>query len=75
MVKCCWSNLRMRVFDINGMLTKLMQYANMADALSHIERTVEYIVQIPIKHREAFEAGEGLYQPELKNWCYVANFV
>ncbi len=45
-------------FDINGMLTKLMQYANMADALSHIERTVEYIVQIPIKHREAFEAGE-----------------
>ena len=45
-------------FDINGMLAKLMQYANMADALSHVERTLEYVVQIPIKHREAFEAGE-----------------
>ena len=45
-------------FDINGMLAKLMQYANMADALSHVERTLEYVVQIPIKHREAFDAGE-----------------
>ncbi len=45
-------------FDVDGMLAKLMQYANMADALSHVERTLEYVVQIPIKHREAFEAGE-----------------
>ena len=48
----------MEGFDINGMLAKLMQYANMADALSHVERTLEYVVQIPIKHREAFDAGE-----------------
>lgn len=45
-------------FDINGMLSKLMQYVNMTDALSHVERTLEYVVQIPIKHREAFDAGE-----------------
>lgn len=45
-------------FDINGMIDKLMQYVNMADALSHVERTLEYVVQIPIKHREAFDAGE-----------------
>ena len=45
-------------FDINGMLARLMQYANMADALSHVERSLEYVVQIPIKHREAFDAGE-----------------
>ena len=45
-------------FDINGMLAKLMQYANMADALSHVERTLEYVVQIPIKHRKAFDEGE-----------------
>ena len=45
-------------FDVTGMLAKLMQYANMGDALSHVERTLEYVVQIPIKHREAFEEGE-----------------
>ncbi len=45
-------------FDIDGMLAKLMQYANMADALSHVERTLEYVVQIPIKHQEAFDAGK-----------------
>ena len=48
----------MEGLDINGMLAKLMQYANMADALSHVERTIEYVVQIPVKYREAFEAGE-----------------
>ena len=48
----------MEGFDVDGMLAKLIQYANMADALSHVERTLEYVVQIPIKHREAFEAGE-----------------
>ena len=45
-------------FDINGMLAKLMQYVNMADAISHVKRTMEYVVQIPIRHREAFEAGK-----------------
>lgn len=45
-------------FNIDGMLAKLMQYANMADALSHVERTIEYVVQIPIKHQEAFDAGK-----------------
>ena len=45
-------------FDINGMLAKLMQYANMADALSYVERTLEYVVQIPIKHHDAFDAGK-----------------
>ena len=44
--------------DPNGMLAKLMQYANMADALSHVERSLEYVVQIPIKHQEAFETGK-----------------
>ena len=45
-------------FDVTGMLAKLMQYANMGDALSHVERTMEYVVQIPIKHKDAFDAGE-----------------
>ena len=50
----------MEGFDINGMLAKLMQYVNMSDALSHVEKTLEYVVQIPIKHRDAFKAGEVL---------------
>ena len=44
--------------DVNGMLAKLFQYANMADALSHVERSIEYVVRIPIKHQEAFDAGK-----------------
>ena len=48
----------MENFDINGMLANLMQYANMADAISHVERTFEYVVQIPIKQRKALNAGE-----------------
>ena len=45
-------------FDIRGLLAKLMQYTNMADSLSHIERSGEYVVQIPIKYQEALDAGK-----------------
>ncbi len=44
--------------DVNGLLGKLLQYANIGDALTHIESRMEYIVQIPLKHKEAFDAGE-----------------
>lgn len=44
--------------DADRILMTLIQYANIGDALSHIEKTVEYVVQIPIKHKDAFEAGE-----------------
>lgn len=44
--------------DTNGLLEKLLQYANIGDALTHIESRMEYIVQIPLKHKKAFEAGE-----------------
>ena len=44
--------------NLDGILAKLMQYANMADALAGVEKTVEYVVQIPIKHKDAFQAGE-----------------
>lgn len=44
--------------NFDDILVKLMQYANMADALAHVEKTVEYVVQIPIKHRKAYQAGE-----------------
>ena len=44
--------------DTNGLLSNLLQYANIGDALMHIESRMEYIVQIPLKHKEAFDAGE-----------------
>ena len=44
--------------DIDSLLAKLVQYANITDALSHVEKTVEYVVQIPLKHTEAFAANE-----------------
>lgn len=45
-------------FDVTGLLAKLMQAANMADAMSHVEKTIEYVVQIPVKHQEEFQSGE-----------------
>lgn len=42
----------------DGLLAKLTQYANVADALAHVEKSVEYVVQIPLKHKEAFQAGD-----------------
>lgn len=46
--------------DFDGILADLIQYANIADAIAHVEKSVEYVVQIPVKYREAFEAGELL---------------
>ena len=44
--------------SVESILAHLMQYANIGDALSHVEKRIEYLVQIPLKHKEAFEAGE-----------------
>lgn len=46
--------------DINfeDVLAKLTQYVNVADAISHVEKTVEYVVQIPLKYKDAFQTGE-----------------
>lgn len=44
--------------NINELLSKMFQYANIGDALAHVENSVKYVVEIPLKHKEAFEAGE-----------------
>lgn len=44
--------------DIDGILNKLFQYVNIGNTLSHIEKHVGYVVQIPLKHQKAFETGE-----------------
>lgn len=52
--------------DFSGILSKLTQYINIADVVSHVEKGVEYVVQIPVKYREAFEAGELLINENSK---------
>lgn len=44
--------------EMNGLLAALIQYTNIGNALSNIERTAEYVVQIPLKYRKAFEEGK-----------------
>ena len=44
--------------DFGDILNKLLQYANIAISLENIERTTEYVVQIPVKYQKAFEAGQ-----------------
>ncbi|MGI6736032.1 MAG: hypothetical protein ACOX41_01810 [Anaerovoracaceae bacterium] len=44
--------------DFEGLLARLTQYVNIGDALAHVERQMKYVVQIPLKDQEAFNAGE-----------------
>ena len=44
--------------DYNGILAKLAQYINIADSLVHVEKAAKYVVQIPAKYKDAFEAGK-----------------
>ncbi len=46
--------------DFGDILNKLLQYANIAISVENIEKTTEYVVQIPVKYQKAFEAGELL---------------
>ena len=46
--------------DINftGLVDKVAKYVNIADIVSNIEKSAEYVVQIPAKYKDAFDAGE-----------------
>ena len=46
--------------DINftGLVDKVAQYVNIVDIVSNIEKSAEYVVQIPAKYKDAFDAGE-----------------
>lgn len=44
--------------QLNGILARVSQYVDMANAMSHIEKTTEYVVQIPLKYQKQFESGE-----------------
>ena len=52
--------------DFNGMLAALVQHVNMGHALTHIEPTLEYVVQVPIKYREALKKGELFLNENMK---------
>ena len=56
----------MEGFDITEMLDWFIQHANVADAFSRVEPKLEYVVQIPIKYREAFESGKAFLNENTK---------
>ena len=45
-------------FSIFSLLNSLMQYANITDAFTCIEKTTDYVVQIPFKYKNEFDAGK-----------------
>lgn len=52
--------------NVRGMLVQLVQYANIGQVVAKIEKGAEYIVQIPLKHKKAFDAGELLMNENTK---------
>lgn len=48
----------MKNIDFAGAVNKLAQYVNIAEITSTIEKSVEYVVQIPAKYQKQYEAGE-----------------
>lgn len=44
--------------NFSEIVNSILQYANIADALHHIEKKAEYVVQIPLKYKDAFNNGE-----------------
>lgn len=44
--------------SLEDILSRLFQYSNIADTATHINSKMEYVVQIPLKYRQAFEDGE-----------------
>ena len=52
--------------DVKGMLAQLVQYANIGQVVAKIEKGAEYIVQIPLKYKKAFDAGELLMNENMK---------
>lgn len=48
----------MKEVNFNGIIAKLSQYVDLAQAVSHIEKTKEYIVKIPLQHQAEFDEGK-----------------
>ena len=48
----------MKNIDYKGALNTVAQYINMANVSKNIEKSVEYVVQIPAKYQAQFESGE-----------------
>lgn len=44
--------------QLNGILARISQYVDMTNVLNHIEKTTEYVVQIPLEYKKQFESGE-----------------
>ena len=53
-------------FDFYDLLAKALQCINLGDVIINIDRTMEYVVQIPAKYVEAVKAGEYLINENSK---------
>lgn len=44
--------------DYAGIIDRLAQYVNIAEIISTIEKSAEYVVQIPVQYQKQYETGE-----------------
>lgn len=44
--------------DLFGIIARLSQYANVTNAITHVQKEMLYVVQIPVKYQKAFDAGD-----------------
>lgn len=44
--------------SITQIINQVLQRVNLGDAISKVKKGVEYVVQVPLKYKEAYEAGE-----------------
>ena len=51
-------NVETTGIDYNSLLANIVQCVNVGDILTHVEKGVEYVVQIPTKFRDEINAGE-----------------
>ena len=44
--------------DFHKTISEMMQYVNASNAIKNVQRGIEYVVQIPVKYKDALEKGE-----------------
>lgn len=44
--------------DFKGIVDRIIQYVDIADVVSKIEKGAEYVVQIPAEFQDGFQSGE-----------------
>jgi hypothetical protein len=61
--------------DVDGLLANFVQYFNVGNSLRNIKKATEYVVQIPLKHQDAFNKGEVFINESSKTGLQWATLV